>query len=54
MFGICMKGEKESMGEYGSRKYVYAIQLDKFNSYRRLTEEELRIFKGILVSVYGS
>lgn len=54
LFGLYEGGNKQTMGEYGSRKYVYAIMLSPFNEYRNLTEEENKIFTHILKSILGN
>lgn len=53
MFGKYNNGQKEAYGTHGSRKYVYAIKIDDYNNYRRVTEEEYDLFRHIVKSVCG-
>ena len=53
MFGKYNNGQKEAYGTHGSRKYVYAIKIDDYNNYRRVTEEEYDLFRHIVRSVCG-
>lgn len=52
MFGK-YDGKKQAVGEYGCRKYVYAIRVDVYNNYRRLSEEESVLFRHIVKSICG-
>lgn len=52
-FGTYGENEKEAVGRCGSRRYIFAIKLDDFNHYRRLTEEEKERFYHIVKSVCG-
>ena len=40
--------EKNSRGTHGDRHYVWAIRVDKYNHYRKMTEEERVIYKQLL------
>lgn len=40
--------EKDSKGTHGDRHYVWAIRVDKYNHYRKMTEEERVIYKQLL------
>lgn len=40
--------EQDSKGTCGSRHYVWAVRVDKYNYYRRMTEEEEIIYKQLL------
>ena len=40
--------EQDSKGTCGSRHYVWAVRIDKYNHYRRMTEEEEVIYKQLL------
>lgn len=53
LFGLYEGGRKQAMGEYGSRKYVYAIMISSYNQYRSLTQEENKLFTHILKSILG-
>ena len=40
--------EQDSKGTHGSRHYVWAVRVDKYNHYRRMTKEEEVIYKQLL------
>lgn len=40
--------EKDSKGTHGNRHYVWAIRVDKYNHYRRMTEAEKVIYQQLL------
>lgn len=40
--------EQDSKGTCGSRHYVWAVRIDKYNHYRRMTEEEKVVYKQLL------
>lgn len=52
MFGK-YNGDKQAIGKYGCRRYVYAIRVDIYNNYRPLTDEESELFRHILKSICG-
>lgn len=43
-FGQIRKGDKQAKGPFGTKKYVWAIQLDRYNNYRSLTYEEWKLY----------
>ena len=51
LFGVTK--ELTSIGEIGSREYVWGIKIDNYNHYRFLTEEEDRIFNDIITNFYS-
>ena len=56
LFGYYDKDNKiQSInGSIGNRKYVFGIQLDQFNRYRKLTPEEDELLNHIINSICGS
>lgn len=53
MFGQYKDKDKMAQGDYGFRKWVYAIKIDDYNNYRSLTEEENNLLKHIVKSICG-
>lgn len=51
LFGITK--DKGSVGELGSREYIWAIKLDDLNHYRFITDEENMIFDSIISRYYA-
>lgn len=45
-FGKTIK--KDSKGTYGNRHYVWAVRVDKYNHYRKMTEKEKIIYQQLL------